>query len=411
MHHYLSSFYGEIPMNTTSLPVLRRFGVPVLALFIASILSSCAKDVGTSPSDHSGMISSPIPISPGEMKVPSNNPMYSSIPAMAQQISAKIELGRHLFYDKNMSVDRTTSCASCHSAQMAFSDIVATSKGFQGQHGTRNAPGLSNVGFNTAFTWDGRFKTLEEHVPGPIFNSLEMGNNLRNPNDSSGGNDTLSSGYNSKPGNNDTLFLFKRLSGTGSDVNGITYADLFKAAWGDPKISMDRIAKSIASFERTILSATSSFDKYNKSDQSAISESAKQGYQIFIDPNKANCVSCHAGYNFTDQKFHDNGIGSSSVTDQGRFNITKIPSDAFKFKTPTLRNITLTGPYMHDGRFSTITEVISHYNSGGKGTQGQDPAVKKLNLSTTDVANIIEFLKTLQDDKFTSNEIFRNPWQ
>jgi cytochrome c peroxidase len=373
------------------------------AFVMALALSSCKQDaVETANNGTPGI--SPIPKSPGTIIVPADN----------QTNAAKIELGRHLFFDKELSVgnndQQKVSCGSCHDPNAGFSDLrgTATSMGFNGHMGTRNAPSLANVAYNTFFTWDGRFKSLEEHAPGPIFNSLEMGNNF-----SKTAKDTVPSGYHSDPGNNDTLFLFKRLNGHDPDALGKTYPDLFIAAWGDGTISMDRIAKSIAQFERTFISTQSTFDKYNNGDQSAYKYNVKaeHGFQLFIDKQKANCISCHSGYNFTDQQFHNNGIGVGKDQDEGRTSITKNDADKYKFKTPSLRNVALSGPYMHDGRFQTLEEVLEHYNAGGtNSTTTQDSHIKPLNLSAEDMADIIAFLGTLSDDRFTLNNAFVNPW-
>jgi len=379
-------------------------------------------------------------------------------------LAAEIELGRHLFYDKAMSVDNSTSCASCHQAGNGFSDNLPVSMGFNNQHGTRNAPTLTNIGFNTAFTWDGRFPSLEKHAPGPIFNSLEMGNNF-----STTQRDTTPSDYNSGPGSNDTLFLFSRLDGGGktrkdsanfqvrtseanqnsmkTDLSGKNYYALLNAAWGPVTIqvsdngggaimvkkavafTMDIIAKSIAAFERTMVSTQSAFDRYNRDgDQTAITDDAKEGFKIFIDPAKGNCVSCHSGYNFTDQQYHNNGInGADGISnypiqnDLGRADISKSSDDNYKFKTPTLRNVGKTAPWMHDGRFPIgnngvemgLEDIIRrNYDRKNPAVPGQDPRVKPLGLTGQEIAYLGAFLMTLGDDNFANanNPAYMNPW-
>jgi cytochrome c peroxidase len=273
---------------------------------------------------------------------------------------------------------------------------------------------------------------LEEHAPGPIFNSVEMGNNF-----STTARDTVPSGYNSGPGPNDTNFLFKRLMGdrdsanfSRKDINGVSYFDLLNKAWGPVKVTtdggktwvtkvaftLDIIAKSIATFERTIISTQSEFDKYNNGDQIIFKYNpyAVHGMQLFTDTKGANCISCHSGYNFTDQKFHDNGIGINQGSDKGRFNISNDLNDVGKFKTPSLRNVALSAPYMHDGRFATLDQVLQNYNKGGiHRTDNTDQNIKPLNLSDADVSDIIEFLKTLTDNNFVTDKAakFSNPWQ
>lgn len=412
-------------MYINYVPSLRRNGAVVLVVAFAFLLASCKQDApGTAPvsitPDNPTPVNISIPKAPTAIVFPVDNP----------QTDAKVELGRHLFFDKQMSVDGSTSCGSCHQVQHGFSDVFPTSMGMQGQHGTRNAPALANIAYNTAFTWDGRFESLEKHAPGPIFNSLEMGNNFTND---PRAQDSVPSGYNSKPGSNDTLFLFKRLGGDPSltqrkDVNGNSYYDLINKAWGPVEVTtdggntwntkvtftLDIIAKSIAAYERTFISTQSDFDKFNNGDQSIYkyNPEALHGLKLFTDVNGANCVSCHSGYNFTDQQYHDNGIGINQQGDKGRFTVTKNQSDVGKFKTPSLRNVALTAPYMHDGHFTSLELVLKNYNSGGVHSANQDVKIKSLNLSDQDMADIIEFLKTLTDNNFVTDRgnKFGNPW-
>jgi cytochrome c peroxidase len=393
-------------MNKNRIPYLRLSG-GVLVFAFAVLLSSCKQDNSVASkysTDTPTPVSNSIPKAPSAIVFPVDNP----------QTDAKIELGRHLFYDKQMSVDGTTSCGSCHQVAHGFSDVFPTSIGMSQQHGTRNAPALANIAYNTAFTWDGKFATLEKHAPGPIFNSLEMGNNFTNDPKSQ---DSVPSGYNSKPGNNDTNLLFRRLNGDKGlrkDVNGKSYRDLLLTAWNDSTFSLDIIAKSIAAFERTFISTQSKFDQYNNGDQTVFkyNPEAIHGFQLFTDVNGANCVSCHSGYNFTDQQFHNNGIEINQQGDKGRFSVTNQISDVGKFKTPSLRNVGLSAPYMHDGRFPTLEAVLGNYNSGGVHSANQDPKIKPLNLSDQDVADIIAFLQSLTDDRFANvdNPAFINPW-
>ncbi|MDP4219841.1 MAG: cytochrome c peroxidase [Bacteroidota bacterium] len=395
-------------MKNKRIPFFRLGGVILGVVASMTFLASC-KDAGSNTQDQP-LINTSIPKSPGAVVEPADNPSSA----------AKIELGRHLFYDKALSVDGSTSCGSCHQVANGFSDVTSTSIGFEHQHGNRNAPALANVAYNTAFTWDGRFASLEKHAPGPIFNSLEMGNNFTNDPKAQ---DSVPSGYNSKPGSNDTLMLFKRLSGRPGDLIGKTYGEMFTAAWGDSRVSMERIAKSIAAFERTLISTQSAFDKYNNGDASALkgNASALHGLQLFTDVNGANCISCHSGYNFTDQQFHDNGIGlgpkmNMQPPDKGRSDVSQNSQDDYKFKTPSLRNVALSGPYMHDGRFASLYDVLGSYRKGGAHTTPyQDDKIEKIgqmSLSDADVNDIVEFLKTLTDFKFAdkSNQAFSNPW-
>lgn len=387
-------------MNHNS-SILRSLGLAAL-LGTALCFSACNKDIAGDPTaissaQQSDDIVSPIPTSPGAIVIPASNQMSAS----------KVELGRMLFFDPNISIPvfmkdsgggSKISCASCHLATAAFSDTRAISPGIQGKMGTRNAPTLINVAYNTSFTWDGKFKSLEEHAPGPMFSPVEMGNNF-----SKDPRDTSHSGYQSDPGQNDTLLLFKRLM----DANGTKYTVMLQNAYGDIKFSLDRIAKAIACFERTIVSTGSPFDSYNQylhnqgGSKNAISESAKRGFKLFIDANGANCVSCHSGYNFTDGGFHNNGLDQSVTAnpkdDIGYGAVTKMTSDNYKYKVPTLRNVAITGPYMHDGRFTTLEQVLAHYKKGGSHSPNQDPKIHQLNLSDQDVNDLIAFLHSLSD--------------
>jgi len=403
------------------------------AAFLVVFLASCKQDSGTlvNPPVGSGNPGgnqpgvSPIPKTPGTIVSPANNPVDDP------KFAARVELGRHLFYDPAFAVDGSTSCASCHSPGAGFSDPrsnEATSMGFQNRMGTRNAPALANIGYYIAITWDGKFKTLEDHALAPIFNNIEMGNNF-----SATGNDPITTGYyHSDPGANDTLFLFARLDGSNTrnhgltdqnstkrDKNGNNYYALLNNAWGTSTFSLDLIQKSIACFERTFVSTQSTFDRYNKGDVSVFkyNPEAIHGFQLFTDTAKANCIGCHNGYNFTDQKFHNNGLYTmaSPITqkyDSGRVGISKDPADAFKFRTPGLRNVALSAPYMHDGRKTTLADVLDFYNRGGDpGVTNKDSKIKKLNLTDQDMSDIIEFLKTLSDPQFTSNGAYANPWR
>jgi len=420
------SLKENIVMSITIVPASRFLGIVCLVMSV-SLLSGCSKQdtvtppVTPNPGGGNPPIVSPIPKTPPAIAYPADNKPLD--------INAEIELGRHLFFDKQMSVDGSTSCASCHQPHNGFSDVFPVSTGMQGQHGTRNAPTLTNVAFNSAFTWDGKFPSLEKHAPGPMFNSLEMGNNFTNGQDSSGA-DTVSNGYNSKPGNNDTLFLFARLDGNQNsrvvhqadpyskrtDVNGSNYYGLLMAAWGDPTFSLDHIAKSIAAYERTFVSTSTPFDRYNAGDQTAMNSYALHGFQLFIDQSGANCVSCHSGYNFTDQQFHNNGGAAPSTTDIGRASITKQDSDKYKFKTPTLRNVSLTKPYFHNGSVDAssatqaLNAVVSNYNKGGVHSANQDTRIKPLNLSDQDVSDIVEFLNELKDSGFGYDQRSMSPW-
>jgi cytochrome c peroxidase len=309
-----------------------------------------------------------------------------------------------LFFDKALGVPfiqngKTTgiACASCHSPAHAFSDNVMVSPGINGFTGTRNAPTLVNTGYNTHYTWDGKYHNYEAQAFGPIINPVEMGNNFNSTPGTYGD-------YIANPGGNDTSVLFKRLI-----VNHPgEYSGLLMKAYGDAEFSVERITKALACFERTIVSTGSPFDEYNKylhyegGNEWAISLSAKRGFALFTDSTKTNCVSCHSGYLFTNGSMVNNGLAEVN-NDKGRIMVTYNPAHRLQFKIPTLRNVSITGPYMHDGRFTTLEEVLDHYIKGGSpNSENVDPRIRPLNLTPQEVKDIIAFLRTLTDTRYTT---------
>lgn len=278
----------------------------------------------------------------------------------------KTTLGKLLYFDKRVSMDNTISCASCHSPQSGFADPNQFSIGVGGKTGNRNSPTVLNTSFNLFQFWDGRAKSLEEQAVGPMANPVEMAHTLEG--------------------------VEKRIG----SIEG--YKPYFKAAFGDETVTIDRIAKAIATFERTVLSGNSAWDRYvyNK-DKSALSESAQRGLALF--EGKALCTRCHVGFNMTDNIFHNLGVGmNAEKPDLGRYEVTKIETDKGSFKTPTLRDITKTAPYMHDGSVKTLEEVIELYNKGGEKNQWLDTKMEPLNLTEEEKKDLLEFLKSLEGD-------------
>lgn len=267
----------------------------------------------------------------------------------------KIELGKQLYFDPRLSEDSTVSCASCHDPQKGWSNGADVATGIGGKKGGRNSPTVINSAYSTLQFWDGRAKSLEDQALGPIQNPIEM-------------NMTLDQ-------------VVARL-------NGITgYKDQFQKVFGTD-VTPDGIAKSIAAFERTVLSGDAPYDKFKAGDQSALSESALKGMKLFF--GKANCSACHAGPNFSDSAFHNIGLDTE---DPGRFAISKLAGDTGAMKTPTLRDIAKTGPYMHDGKLQTLEDVVAHYNKGGNNNPYQDEEIFPLKLSESEVANLVTFMK------------------
>jgi cytochrome c peroxidase len=279
----------------------------------------------------------------------------------------KIELGRQLYFDTRLSPDGTISCASCHNPKFAFTDMRPTSVGVKSQMGVRNTPTIINRVFGSVQFWDGRASSLEEQAKSPMVNPIEMGNKNYEE-------------------------IVKRLR------NIKSYRDEFKRVFGTEKLTIDQTVKAIASFERTVVSGNSLFDKFESGgNEQVISQSAKRGLDIFRD--KARCSECHAGFNFTDEKFHNTGVGMDKPNpDLGRYEQTKEEKDKGVFKTPTLREITNTAPYMHNGSLKTLKEVIEFYNKGGTKNPNLDKEIKPLNLTDEEEKDLVEFLKTLSGE-------------
>ncbi len=278
---------------------------------------------------------------------------------------AKWELGRTLYYDVRLSADNSLSCASCHSPKLAFADGSPNSVGIRGQHGGRSAPTIINRGYSLAQFWDGRAGTLEEQAKGPMANPIEMGHTHEG--------------------------IVTRLK----EIPG--YRKMFAASFGSDEISIDRAAKAIATFERTVLSGNAPYDRYQNGDKKALTAAQVRGLDVYS--NKAKCDQCHEGINFTTNAYHNLGVGTDKPDpDAGRFVVTKDSRDWGAFKTPTLREIANTAPYMHDGSLKTLDDVVEFYNKGGLPNKNLDERIKPLHLTDQDRKDLVEFLKALSGD-------------
>jgi len=276
----------------------------------------------------------------------------------------KIDLGRRLYFDPRLSKDGTISCATCHDPDKGFSDARPTSAGIHGKTGARNSPTVINRLFSADQFWDGRAADLEAQALGPVQNPIEMGNTLE---------------------------------GMIGNLKGIAeYAPRFQEAFGAPGITAERVAQAIASYERTVVSGNAPFDRHQAGDATAMSESAVRGMAIFNDAQKGNCVTCHAGFNFTDESYHNLGVGMDRPKpDLGRHEVTKADVDLGAFKTPTLRQIAQTAPYMHDGSETTLRQVIDFYDRGGSPNQWLSKEIRPLGLTEVDKADLVAFLEAL----------------
>ena len=286
----------------------------------------------------------------------------ASAPAPADNLpnDARIALGEMLFFDPRLSRKANMSCASCHNPALGWSDGLPTATGFDMQTLARATPTIINTAFNPIQMWDGRKGTLEEQALGPIEAGGEM--NMPLP---------------------EMVTRLKSIHG---------YAPKFEQAYPGLGISEITVARAIASYERTVLSTESPFDRWRKGEAQAIGDSARRGFELFT--GKANCAICHMGYNFTDNGFHNIGV-QDSAADVGRFAQRPLKSMRGAFKTPTLRDIALTGPYMRNGAYRTLMEVVEHYDRGGDDKTNLDINMTPLNLSPAEKADLVAFMESL----------------
>lgn len=334
----------------------------VLLLASVAFLGGCKISASAKPVGPAVVISAPLGLPP--VPIPPNNP-----PTLAS-----ISLGRQLFYDTRLSKDNSLSCASCHHPQLRFTDARERSAGVGGTTGLRHAPTLVNAAYSPLFFWDGRAMTLEAQVGNPIADVLEM----------------------------DQTHEASVAKLKGDEA----YKAMFLSAFGTADITMERVENALASFERTILSGNSAFDRYEYQGKSdALSPAQVRGLAIFKDPRRGNCASCHTigpSYAlFTDGLFHNTGEGvgdNDEFSDLGRFKVTKLDGDKAEFKTPTLRNVAVTGPYMHDGKLKTLKDVVDFYAGRGNSNPYLDKRISNIELSGQDRSDLVEFLKSLTGD-------------
>ncbi len=275
------------------------------------------------------------------------------------QTPEKIALGKQLYFDKRLSADNTVSCASCHDPAKGWSNGEATAEGVDGQRGGRSSPTILNSVYHRMQFWDGRAASLEEQALGPIANPIEMNLPIED--------------------------ALKRLA----SIEG--YVSQFEAIFDDG-LTAENLAKSIAAFERTIVSGNSPYDRYVAGDKDALSPQAEMGRKLFF--GKANCSACHVGTHLSDNAFHNIGIGmDKEEIDIGREAISKLSGDRGSCKTPPLRDIALTAPYMHDGSLATLEEVVEHYAKGGIANEFLDEEMFSIELADEKKAALVAFLR------------------
>ena len=287
---------------------------------------------------------------------------YMPAPPDNPVTNAKAALGRRLFFDHGLSRDHSTSCATCHDPQLAFTDREPVAVGIGGQKGARRTPRLINRVYGRSFFWDGRAKSLEEQVLKPIENPLEKDLSLD--------------------------LAVDRLSADES------YAAAFQEVFGaapEPR----HVAMALATYVRTIVSGDSRYDRYVAGEAGALGADERRGLDLFR--GKASCVVCHLGPNLTDEEFHNTGVGWNQGTtpDLGRAQVTHQERDRGAFRTPTLREVASTGPYMHDGSLKTLKDVVDFYSDGGKPNPNLDGEMLRLDLTASEKADLIAFLHTL----------------
>lgn len=330
--------------------------------FLVVLLFACQKEMpGPSPTAPESLLA-----------IPTGFPA-PEFPAGNELTAARWVLGKKLFYDPALSRDSTLSCASCHHAAKAFSDTVAFSPGVGGLPGTRNAPTLANIGYHPYFTREGGVPTLEMQILVPIQEHNEFDFNI--------------------------LLIAERL------LRDTSYIRMSQEAYGrDPDAFV--ITRSITCFERTFISGQSRYDRYFfQGKNEALTAAEKRGMDLFFS-EKTDCSQCHAGFNFTNYAFENNGL-YADYPDPGRFRLTELESDRARFKVPTLRNVAFTAPYMHDGSLPTLEAVVNHYNSGGQPHPNKSALVRPLALTAGEKADLLAFLHSLTDEAFVNNPKFR----
>lgn len=355
--------------------MLNRF---VITIFALATIAGCKPDrIEVEPSTFGTPLAFPRPVNFPPVDMPINNPLTKE----------GVKLGKHLFFDKRLSGDNSQSCASCHLQESNFSDPRQFSIGIDGSVGDRNGMPIMNLAWQSFFFWDGRSHSLEDQALQPVENPIEMKTTWPE--------------------------VIAKLE---ADPR---YVTMFTAAFGPNSITKENAAKAIAQYERTMISANSKFDQRARGEY-VFTSLEEDGYQIF-NSELGDCFHCHGDANtgnlfgaLGDLQFSNNGIDSILKPNTGFEVVTGNPQDRGKFKIPSLRNIEYSFPYMHDGRFATLQEVIEHYNMGGHITSTIDPNMKKAgvghNWTPYQKSALLAFMLTLSDDPFLTDTTFTDPW-
>lgn len=364
---------------------MKKLKYHLLLLTSFLVIIACNKDDETPQEELVTLDETPYTLEYGALPapdLPTDNPLTKQ----------GVELGRMLFYDPMLSKDNSQSCSSCHLQIDAFSDIDRFSLGVEGEPGNRQAMAVFNMAWhNNDFFWDGRANLLRDQALLPIQDPLEMNETLEN--------------------------VVNKLSNTKM------YRDQFIRAFGSDEITSPKMALAMEQFMLSIVSFDSKYDKF-LAGEAQLSDSEERGRAIFFteynpffpDYSGADCAHCHSGANFENNLYMNNGLDiESNLQDMGREIVTQDPADRAKFKVPSLRNIALTPPYMHDGRFQTLEEVVDHYNAGIQPSSTADPTVintmdSGLFLDAQGKADLVNFLKTLTDETFLTNPDYASPF-
>lgn len=339
---------------------MHRFRLLFFGWIVLGLLS-CEKGEGPEPIFYPALMEIPPGFPP--MEFPDDNTFTFE----------RWELGKKLFFEKALSRDSSISCASCHAPGLAFGDDVAFSPGIENRPGTRNSPSLANIGYHPYFTREGGVPSLEMQVLVPIQEHNEFDFNI--------------------------VLIAERLQ------NDPAYVEMATNAYNrlpDPFV----ITRALATFERSLISGNSSYDRYfYQGNTQALSAGAIRGKELFFS-DKTACFQCHNGFNFTNYAFENNGL-YENYKDPGRFRLTLEPADSALYKVPSLRNVSVSAPYMHDGSLKTLREVIEHYNTGGASHPHKNPIIRPLGLTEQEKIDLIAFLESLTDPIFLENPLFK----
>lgn len=313
---------------------------------------------------------SPVDLTPYVLELPPHFP-YPSIPEDNKLTEARVALGKQLFYEPALSMDSTISCASCHKQALAFADDLPISPGVKGRLGFRNSPTLANLAYLSVVNKDGGVPKLDLQALVPIEDHAEMG-----------------------------LSVLQAADRLNEDPY---YRDAFEKAYGD-LANPFTITRALGAFQRTLISANSTYDQYLMGEVS-LSPAQERGRLLFFS-EQTDCSSCHGSFNFTENGFFNNGL-YTTYEDWGRRRVTGLPEDDGVFRVPTLRNITMTAPYMHDGSLPDLQAVLQHYNSGGTAHPNKDARIRPLQLSEQQLLDLEAFLHTLTDTAFLTDPRFQ----